>query len=83
MFGFFVYRHINLLELFNAEVVTLERQKGLFLIQSSGNNGAQIFPNGISPKGNIVLLESELTYYDDVVQHITHNAKEAPLYIYI
>ena len=35
----------------------------------------QTFPNSICPKGKeIVWLEFELTYYDVVIQHVSHYA---------
>ena len=39
----------------------------------------RIFPKGFSPKVNIIaLLEFELSYYDIVVQYISHSISATP-----
>ena len=56
------------------KIALVKDRSGAIQLYSFRNKGVHNIPKGISPKVNrIVRLEFELTYYDDAVQHVSHN----------
>ena len=52
-FGFFVFRHINLHELFNTKPILVEEQQWYYVTNICENKRVYTFPKGICPKVNI------------------------------
>ena len=75
-FGFFVQWRINFPGLLNVKAIEVEEQLCYSIYRWVGDKNVLLFPKGISPKVNvIVLLYFQLAYYDVTVQHVSHNAK--------